>query len=425
MNDAPIYGTFLNYKYIKAKNGETLNKKSMLRIVAEFIRRSHTPMLNMRLDKIVKVDRYWKTKRAEHNGLPLPEITIIDEGKYEADIIFHDGLYLCAVEIKTNLRDFKNDFKKKHYRDFPCIEAFYYAFPKNLYDNHRKEILQILINASRKYKTGKIGVFTICHEQLFDESRFLISQERMGTRRKNAEEIEILTLIHLWRLGAIKWMDVSKKPSEHRCMLDEPQPSALPDDMLVKAIDGEILNEKSMQRVIAEFVGRRRVPVPNIRLNHIARSDRLNKAFDAKRNGNPLPKEPPKDAGNYEADLLFCEDKYLSEVEMKTDFRDFRDDFNKKHYHDFPCVESLYYAFPKDLYDHHKSEIEQILINAQWDHKTGEIGVFTIQPIQQENKPYFRVKIERHATKREDAEEIHINALIGLWKIGTTRWINR
>lgn len=55
--------------------------------------------------------------------------------------------------------------------------------------------------------------------------------------------------------------------------------------------------------------------------------------------------------GSYEADFItITKSDYLIEVEIKISISDFRADFKKKHYHDCPRVNALYYALPKELY---------------------------------------------------------------------------
>ena len=64
--------------------------------------------------------------------------------------------------------------------------------------------------------------------------------------------------------------------------------------------------------------------------------------------------------GSYEADfIMITKLDYLIEVEIKISISDFRADFKKKHYHDCPEVNALYYALPKELYEKHKEEINE------------------------------------------------------------------
>lgn len=64
--------------------------------------------------------------------------------------------------------------------------------------------------------------------------------------------------------------------------------------------------------------------------------------------------------GMYEADFItITKSNYLIEIEIKISITDFRADFTKKHFHDSPEVNSLYYAIPKDLYEKYKEEIEK------------------------------------------------------------------
>lgn len=64
--------------------------------------------------------------------------------------------------------------------------------------------------------------------------------------------------------------------------------------------------------------------------------------------------------GSYEADFItITKSDYLIEVEIKISISDFRADFKKKHYHDCPEVNALYYALPKELYEKHRGEVEE------------------------------------------------------------------
>ena len=64
--------------------------------------------------------------------------------------------------------------------------------------------------------------------------------------------------------------------------------------------------------------------------------------------------------GPYEADFItITKSHYLIEVEIKISISDFRADFKKKHYHDCPEVNALYYALPIELYKKHKEEVEK------------------------------------------------------------------
>ena len=64
--------------------------------------------------------------------------------------------------------------------------------------------------------------------------------------------------------------------------------------------------------------------------------------------------------GSYEADFItITKSDYMIEVEIKISISDFRADFKKKHYHDCPEVNALYYALPIELYKKHKEEVEE------------------------------------------------------------------
>lgn len=66
--------------------------------------------------------------------------------EYEADFIYFDlkTQYLTEVEIKTDIHDFRRDFKKKRYHDCKNVKYLYYAMPSCVYDEYREEINNML-----------------------------------------------------------------------------------------------------------------------------------------------------------------------------------------------------------------------------------------------------------------------------------------
>ena len=62
--------------------------------------------------------------------------------EYEADLIYFkmNQRYLTEVEVKTNIEDFKRDFKKQRYHDSVNVKYFYYAMPIDMYQKHQEFI---------------------------------------------------------------------------------------------------------------------------------------------------------------------------------------------------------------------------------------------------------------------------------------------
>lgn len=82
--------------------------------------------------------------------------------------------------------------------------------------------------------------------------------------------------------------------------------------------------------------------------------------YGIKRGCIPIP-NVLMDYGRYEADFIYInQNNYLTEIEIKVSFQDFKADFTKKHYHDSTDVRSLYYAVPYELYSKYKAEIHSM-----------------------------------------------------------------
>lgn len=73
----------------------------------------------------------------------------VKKAPYEADFIYFNlnKLHLTEVEIKTDINDFRNDFKKACYHDNHNVMYLYYAVPRSLYDDHWDVIDEMLGNA--------------------------------------------------------------------------------------------------------------------------------------------------------------------------------------------------------------------------------------------------------------------------------------
>lgn len=74
----------------------------------------------------------------------IPNVSMYgnDVTEYEADFIYIDlkTRFITEVEIKTDIHDFRRDFKKKRYHDCKNVKYLYYAMPRSLYEENRNEI---------------------------------------------------------------------------------------------------------------------------------------------------------------------------------------------------------------------------------------------------------------------------------------------
>lgn len=121
--------------------------------------------------------------------------------------------------------------------------------------------------------------------------------------------------------------------------------------------------------------------------------------------------------GSYEADFVtITKSDYLIEVEIKISISDFRADFKKKHYHDAPEVNALYYALPKELYEKHKAEIEESC------DKVGA-GIILIGEKELPNGYSYRY-IDRFAKKPKlrKVKPLTVWRILKFAKLGCLRW---
>ena len=122
----------------------------------------------------------------------------------------------------------------------------------------------------------------------------------------------------------------------------------------------------------------------------------------------------------YEADLIYFGRKsnYLTEVEIKVDIYDFRDDFKKENYHNHPNVRQLYYAIPTYLYLKHKDEIDERIDNA---------GLILIDELMDYNGIiYGKVNsFLKKAKPRKNAVPLTEDDKFHYLKLGCMKWVNR
>ena len=121
--------------------------------------------------------------------------------------------------------------------------------------------------------------------------------------------------------------------------------------------------------------------------------------------------------GSYEADfIMITKSDYLIEVEIKISISDFRADFKKKHYHDCPEVNALYYALPKELYEKHKEEVNE---------SCDKVGAGIIL-ISKRNFPngrsyeYFAGFVKK--PKLRKAKPLTVRQMLNFARLGCLRW---
>ena len=133
----------------------------------------------------------------EYREEDLPEIKKMEKWKrpckmYEADLIYITANgYLTEVEIKVNIKDFRNDFKKKIYHSSPLVSALYYALPYDLYEKYHDEINKLI--------QGKAGIITVAH-------RYGVCYKIRAPKRVAAERLNSEQTTEFFRIGCLKWL---------------------------------------------------------------------------------------------------------------------------------------------------------------------------------------------------------------------------
>lgn len=100
-----------------------------------------------------------------------------------------------------------------------------------------------------------------------------------------------------------------------------------------------------------------------------------------------------------------CIPNVLTEVEIKVDINDFRNDFKKKIYHSSSFVSSLYYAFPEELYKKYKDEIH--------DKTAGIAGIITVS---------YDCEVKAKAPKRKEVAPLTDTQIKDFMRIGCMKW---
>ena len=112
--------------------------------------------------------------------------------EYEADLlVISKSRFLHEIEVKISIQDFRADFKKKHYHDFPEVKRFSYCLPSELIAKHRAEI-------EEHCKEKGAGLIAITKEGL--PITCLQAKSRPGV-----EPLTTDGYIHYLKLAAKKW----------------------------------------------------------------------------------------------------------------------------------------------------------------------------------------------------------------------------
>ena len=155
------------------------------------------------------------------------------------------------------------------------------------------------------------------------------------------------------------------------------------------------MTEKEMQLTLGKHFGIQYICIPNVLMTGEYRPE-IEKLESLK-----------KSSKMYEADLIYItKSGYLTEVEIKIDINDFRNDFKKKIYHSSSMVSALYYAFPEVLYKKYEDEIRE---------RVEEIaGIITVCN--------YGCKVKAKAPKRKEVAPLTDTQIKDFMRIGCMKW---
>lgn len=158
------------------------------------------------------------------------------------------------------------------------------------------------------------------------------------------------------------------------------------------------MTEKEMQLTLGKHFGIQYICIPNVLMTGEYKKDILPEIENLK------PWERPSKM--YEADFIYItKSGYLTEVEIKVDINDFRNDFKKKIYHSSSMVSALYYAFPEELYKKYKDEIN--------DKTAGIAGIIMVS---------YDCKVKAKAPKRKNIKALTDIEIKDFMRIGCMKW---
>lgn len=155
-----------------------------------------------------------------------------------------------------------------------------------------------------------------------------------------------------------------------------------------------MMTEKDVQIMLGKHFGIKNICIPNVLMTGEYRPE-IEKLESWK-----------KSSKMYEADLIYItKSKYLTEIEIKVDINDFRNDFKKKIYHSSQLVSSLYYSFPEELYKRYEDEIRERV--------EGIAGIITVS---------YDCKVKAKAPKRKEVAPLTDTQIKNFMRIGCMKW---
>lgn len=159
------------------------------------------------------------------------------------------------------------------------------------------------------------------------------------------------------------------------------------------------MTEKEMQLTLGKHFGIQYICIPNVIMTGEYKKDILPEIEKLE-----AWEKPSK---MYEADFIYItKSGYLTEVEIKVDINDFRNDFQKKIYHSSSMVSALYYAFPEVLYKRYEDEIRERV--------EGIAGIITVCN--------YGCKIKAKAPKRKNIKALTDIEIKDFMRIGCMKW---
>lgn len=123
--------------------------------------------------------------------------------EYEADFIYIDlkTRFITEVEIKTDIHDFRRDFKKKRYHDCKNVKYLYYAMPRSLYEENRNEI-NFFRNGAGLILINEIDTDDF-RGNIYEFGGFI----KRAKPRKEAYPLSDKELMYYLRIGCMKWVN--------------------------------------------------------------------------------------------------------------------------------------------------------------------------------------------------------------------------
>lgn len=136
----------------------------------------------------------------------VPNLTMYAtaEREYEADFVYfnHNKDFLTEVEIKTNIEDFRNDFKKHRFHDDKHVKYLYYAFSNFQYNLFKDEI-------EEKCKSVGAGVIVVSRTttaRMKKTSSYLVTYKKKAKARIGYTPLTDMDKLKIMRIGCMKWV---------------------------------------------------------------------------------------------------------------------------------------------------------------------------------------------------------------------------